>query len=408
MERLVGWTATLGIAVLVSAPAEVGAAGFSTSTQSATSTAMGGVGAANPYEGNASFYNPALMSEHDGFNAYAGPTFIVPSTSFEPLEGSQISTERSFFPPPNGHLSYTIDDNWSVGIGATFPYGLGIEWEDEWVGRESVQEQSLTTFNINPNVAYSIPNTGLTVAAGGQVVFSDLELRRRVILRDDTEIQTKLGGDGQGFGGTAGLFYRINESFTVGLNYRSAVKVDYDGRAHFENEKGTPFEQQFPDGNVETSITLPHSLALGVGWQIERLYLELDVDFRTWQQYDTVVVDFEKNLPQDEQRIVNNWENAGAVRLGGQYEVIDDLMLRFGGAFDQTPIPDETVAASLPGNDRLIASFGGGYTFSNGFRIDGAYQLVSTIPRDIRNDVAPDGEYQTTAHIVSFNVGYGY
>jgi len=235
---------------------------------------------------------------------------------------------------------------------------------------------------------------------------SSIELERAVVLRDDTEIQTSLGGNGIGFGGLAAVVYRPTENITIGANYRSSVKVDYEGRAHFEGQEGTPFEGQFVDGNVNTDLTLPNIVSLGFGWQINRLFLELDLNYTAWRSYDEIVIDFEENRPSDTSTIANNWNDAGAIRFGAEYEVIDKLPVRLGLAYDMTPIPDETVSASLPGNDRAVASVGVGYTFDFGLRLDGAYQLVSAMQRTIENDVAPNGDYKTTAHIVGLNVGY--
>ena len=70
-----------------------------------------------------------------------------------------------------------------------------------------------------------------------------------------------------------------------------------------------------------------------------------------------------------------------------------------------TPIPDETVSPSLPGNNRAVFSVGTGYTVA-GFRGDIAYMLVAT-SRDIDNG-NQDGTYKTTANIIGINVGYGF
>ncbi|MFB6351499.1 MAG: OmpP1/FadL family transporter, partial [Bradymonadaceae bacterium] len=95
--------------------------------------------------------------------------------------------------------------------------------------------------------------------------------------------------------------------------------------------------------------------------------------------------------------------------FGAQYMVLDQLPVRLGLAYDMTPIPDNFISASLPGNDRLVASLGGGYTFDNGIRFDLAYQLVSALEREVTDSLnAPPGKYQTTAHLVGLSVGYGY
>ena len=121
MRRLVRrMTLVAAVALLVGAPATGFAAGFQNYAQSATATAMGGVGVANPNEPNASFMNPALMSQHDDFNIYLGDTLIIPNTTYKPLGGAdeEVSTESTIFPPPNGHVGYGVTDDLSVGIGA--------------------------------------------------------------------------------------------------------------------------------------------------------------------------------------------------------------------------------------------------------------------------------------------------
>lgn len=409
MKRLAQWTALLIVLGVLAVPTDGEAAGFANTAQSATSTGMGGVGIANPNEGNATFYNPALMGLQDGFRIYVGPTLIIPNTTYEAFDSSvESATETTIFPPPNLHAHYSITDNLAVGVGATFPFGLGVTWPDDWVGREDIIHQSLQTLDVTPAVSYTIPSINLTIAGGAQFAFSSLELERNVILRSDTEVETKLAGDGHGYGGIAGIVFQPTENITIGANYRSAVKLNYDGRAHFDGEKGTPFEQQFVDGEVTTDLTVPHFIGVGFGWQLKRLFLELDLNYHTWSTYDEVVIDFKEDKPDDTTTIVNDWSDAGAIRFGASYEVIDQLPVRLGLGYDRTPIPDDTVNASLPGNHRAIASLGVGYTFDFGLRLDGAYELVAALEREIENDRAPNGRYQTTAHLVGINVGYGY
>lgn len=407
MESVRRIAATLMVALGCVVPGVASAAGFSNTIQSATSSAMGGVGAANPDEPNASYYNPALMSQQKGLQVYIGPTLIMPGSSFEAPDGTTTETSRNIFPPPNLHLAYSLDSGLSFGLGLTSPYGLGIEWPDDWRGREAIQSQQLQTFDLNPSISYEIPDTGLTIAAGGQAVYSTVELRRRIILRDDTEIQSRLGGDGLGFGATGGLFFQPNEQLSFGLNYRSAVNVNYSGDVHFEGEEGTPFEQEFVDGEVETAVTLPHLIAAGVGYRLNKWFFEFDAQYTTWSTYDETVIDFQRDRPSDESVINNDWHDSIALRAGTEYQVTPSIPLRLGVALDRTPIPDDTLSPSLPGNHRLVGSLGTGYKWNN-FRADIGYHLVNALPREVDNDVAPAGEYKTTAHLLSINLGYGF
>lgn len=406
----------LGALLLV--PQGAFAAGFANTAQSATSTGLGGVGAANADEPNSSYYNPAAMTARDKLNVYVGDTMIAPTVTYDgPGDEFDTQTEAAILPPPNFHLAVPFGDM-AAGVGVVFPYGLTIAWPDTWAGRGIIRRQKLTTVDINPNVAYNIKSIGLSIAAGVQFVPASVELENTTILRDDKEVNAHIGGNGIGYGGTAAVFYQPIKALTFGVNYRSAVKVDFDGRAHFDGEEGTPFEGTFVDQAGTTSITMPHAVVAGVGYDLGKLFLEFDAGYTAWSSYDKVELNFERPCVQGDQgcepgvdtnppttTINSNWNDSTTFRLGVQYHITEAFPVRIGAAYDLTPIPAETVSPSLPGNNRAVFSVGTGYTIA-GFRGDLAYMLVTT-QRDIENG-NQNGTYNTTAHLLGVNVGYGF
>lgn len=406
----------LGSLLLV--PQGAFAAGFANTAQSATSTGLGGVGAANPDEPNSSFYNPAAMTARDKFNVYVGPTLIMPSVTYDgPGDGVDNETVPAVLPPPNFHLAVPFGDM-AAGVGVVFPYGLTIEWPDDWAGRNIIRRQSLTTVDINPNFAYAVRSLGLSFAAGVQVVLASVELERTTILRDDTEVDAHIGGNGTGFGATASVLYQPIDALTLGVNYRSGFKVDFDGRAHFDGEEGTPFEGTFVDQDGGTSITMPHYVVAGIGYRLGDLFLEFDFGYTAWSSYEQIALNFSRPCEEGDQgctpgqdtnpptAVINAaWEDSPTFRLGVEYEVLENLPIRVGAAYDMSPVPAETVAPSLPDNHRAVLSIGTGYTIA-GFRGDVAYMFVRT-QRDIENG-NQDGTYNTTANLIGINVGYGF
>lgn len=406
----------LGSLLLV--PQGAFAAGFANTAQSATSTGLGGVGVANPDEPNTSFYNPAAMTARETFNVYAGPTLIMPTITYDgPGEADDNETVAAILPPPNFHLAVPFGDM-AAGVGVVFPYGLTIQWPDDWAGRNIIRRQKLTTVDINPNFAYAFRSLGLSFAAGVQVVLASVELERTTILRDDTEVDAHIGGNGTGFGATAGVFYQPIDELTLGVNYRSGFKVNFDGRAHFEGEEGTPFEGTFVDQDGGTSITMPHYVTAGIGYSLGELFLEFDFGYTAWSSYDQIALEFSRECQQGDQGctpgqdtnpptavIDARWEDSPTFRLGVEYDVMENLPIRVGAAYDMSPVPASTVAPSLPDNHRAVLSIGTGYTIA-GFRGDIAYMLVKT-QREIDNG-NQDGTYNTTASLIAINVGYGF
>lgn len=391
------------------------AAGFANTAQSATATGMAGVATANPDEPNSNFYNPAAMAFRDRINFYVGPTLIAPSVDYTSPDGQiQDQTERAYFPPPNLHVGVPFGEGFALGLGVTLPWGLAVDWPDDWVGRENFLGQSLQTLNINPNLAYKLPGVDLSLAAGVQVMRAALVQRRAFVPREDADMAVELGGTGMGVGATFGAMYRPTNAITLGLNYRSAVSVAFDGNVHFRGVEGTPFEQALIDQPINTSVTLPHTLNVGLGWQVvEPLFVGFDFYYMSWSTYDRIEINYEVQSPDGAPGeagpptvIEANWSDAIALRLGFEYEVLTALKLRTGVAYDLTPVPDETVGPSLPDNDRFIVAIGAGYTW-NSIRADIGYNRIFVAERVIENG-SVDGTYQMSAHLLGVNIGYGF
>jgi long-chain fatty acid transport protein len=404
--------ATMALAV----PQTVFGAGFQETTQSGTAVGMVNAGVANPDEPNSSYYNPAAMSYRDGLQTYVGASLIYPTIEYSPFPGENGDTTtdnvKTVHPLPNFHLGYAITDDLSAGVGLTAPYGLAVDWPSNWRGREVNEFVEIATVNLNPNLSYKIGDTGLSVAGGASIVYSWVELERDVGLGEDQFVQSQLGGDGWGFGGVAALMYRPTENLTLGAQYRSRFNVEYtDAKVHFEGEENTPFYSTFRDNPGSAEITFPDAINAGIGYQWNDFFLQFEAGYTVWDTFD--VINVEIDTGGDEQALSNfeleqNWENAWAFRLGGQYDVTPQIPVRLGVAYDRTPVPDETVNATLPDNHRIAGSVGAGYKFSQDWRIDGAYELVDVMEREIRNDVGPRGAYNSAGHILSINVGYGY
>ena len=404
------------------------AAGFQNMSHSGTANAMGSMGTANPDEPNASFYNPATVAMQENFKIYVGATFLIPKTSWVPLNGDQdrkVETEDRFFPPPNVHLGLPIDlgaaGRLGLGFGLNYPYGLGITWPDGWEGQASIISQDLQTLNFHPNLSYKLPNIDLSFGGGVQIYYTTVELQRDIVLRDDTAIRTQIGGDGVGVSATGALMYRPIKQLALGLSYRGGTEVDIEGRAHFAGEENTPFESSFVDQAGDTAIPYPHTFTLGVGAPLERLFLGLDVGYTTWSDYDRIDVEFSEPCrpgsatctPTADRSdppttsIVSAWEDSVFFRFGAEYELREDFKVRVGAAYDLTPVPDATLSPSLPGNDRAVVSGGLGYTVA-GVRADASYQLVRAVERVADKTTNLRGIYNTSAHVIGLNLGYGY
>ena len=62
-----------------------------------------------------------------------------------------------------------------LGIALTSPWGLGVEYDDDWFGRYDLIETRLTTVNLSPALAYRITEW-LSIGGGLNIEYADAKL----------------------------------------------------------------------------------------------------------------------------------------------------------------------------------------------------------------------------------------
>src|SRR5580765_386183 len=179
------WAFALPVALAL--PAQALAAGYGIYEQGAAVLGMAGAGTASVSDASALFYNPAALTRLEGTQQlYAGGTLLTPVTSFAgaaPFPGFGITEEmeRQFFPLPALYYARVLGRRWAAGLGLNAPFGLGVEWKnpDQFTGRYIVTKADLDGVNLGLSAAYEI-SPMLSVAAGGDVIFSKVKLDRRL------------------------------------------------------------------------------------------------------------------------------------------------------------------------------------------------------------------------------------
>jgi long-chain fatty acid transport protein len=132
-------------------------------------------GAAQAEDASTIFFNPAGIALLDQGEFQLGGQFIIPQATFTnqgsrynlpstPLNGQPISGGNGGDGGvdhllPNIYLSQPVFrgsqyGDLSVGVGLTVPFGLETDYSPGWVGRYVALRTKLTTFDIQPTVAY--------------------------------------------------------------------------------------------------------------------------------------------------------------------------------------------------------------------------------------------------------------
>ena len=370
------------------------ASGFRLPEVSIAGTALSGAAVANPDLPGALPYNPAVMSFQKEGQLVAGAVIVQPDISVTPDFGTAASSQGDdSILVPNIFATKHINNDWSWGVGVNAPFGLETKWKDEtfaaFAGATDSFEpehSKLKMLNINPNVAYQL-NANTSIAFG-------IDNYHVLKLIFNTQA-LNINGSGDDYGWNLGLLHAQN-NWSLGLSYRSSVKVTIDGTVDATGVGSTK-------SDAEAKIEFPSLLQIGGRYKVDdKLAVELDIEKTGWSSFDTVKINHSSPGIPNPVNGDSNWKNAIAYRLGATYELSPVSQLRAGYAYDKTPSNDEFFSARLPGNDRQTLSFGLAHELAN-WNIELAYMYVKADDRKIAVAGAFDGTYELTAHL--FGVG---
>lgn len=398
------------------------AGGFSIYEQGARAMGRASAFVASPDDPSAMFYNPAGLALLEGTQIYVGATVIIPSGDFTgsgTLAGVTEKQVAQTFLPPNVYISHRINEKFVVGLGISTPFGLGTKWKDPatFTGRHLAHETLIEGIGISPTVAFTV-NEKLSIGVGVELRVSKLILKRYSFydatafglgLLDvaKAEIETDMA-NAMGF--NIGALFQATDQISIGLAYRSAVTIDYEGTATITQIiTGVPLidgavAATVGDHKITTAIDYPSVATVGVAYKLtDQLLVEADVQMWGWSVFEELVVE---GLPTGTETIEEDYENSMTVRVGAEYWKTEDLALRAGFIYDVTPVPAKSISPLLPDASRTGFTFGIGKRFGS-MTIDAAfmYLMFEDADTDGKHSVY-NGVYKNSGLLFGFNVGY--
>ena len=376
------------------------------------------------------YNNPAAMRSLDGQHLSA-LLHVIPADIHFDDDGSTVSGESSeqvdkIHLIPSLYYVNTLDDGLSFGLGIYSPFGLGVEYDDNWVGRYHSTSSTLRTINISPAIALSASDK-LNIGVGVDFQYATAELKKAVdfgticyalaapatcagqgLFPEQNDGNNTLTGSSWATGYSLGLTYDLSATTRLGMSYHSSTRHDFNGDSEFD---GVPaaFTGTFSDSSANLTLTFPESLSLGIRHSISpRLDVMADFTRTRWSRYDQLVVEFDNGLPTAVEE--NGWHDSNRYSLGMNYLWQEGWLVRAGISYDQTPIPDaEHRSPRVPDSDKLSLGLGSRVALND--RLDLDLAVFHTLPAkaDINNTDSTghtlEGSYevQTTYLSVQMN-----
>ncbi|MFP9114131.1 OmpP1/FadL family transporter [Flavobacterium sp. RHBU_3] len=341
------------------------AGGYRISLQGQKQLAMGHTGVAVVNSAETLFFNPAGASFlKDRFNFSVGGNLLFARTKFQNDTYNWKASTENMGTPLEFYASYRVTDWLTAGVAVYTPYGSSVEWDRDWQGANLVNNIDLEAVYVQPIISIKV-NDYFSVGGGpiyvnGGVTF-DRNLSRSLTDEEGNPSDVNLEAKNvTAWGWSAGFMFNPHKSVRLGVNYRSHITMEArNGDATF-NQVPAFAQGTYYDTKFNADLPLPAELTAGLSVQAtDKLLLAFDYNRAYWNVYKALTVDFANGIPTS----VNprNYKDASTFRLGAQYKAIQQLTVRAGWYYDESPVQKGYFAPETPRNDSM--GFTGGFTY---------------------------------------------
>lgn len=408
------------------------ASGFQLMEQNASGLGNAYAGQAAAAE-NAStiFFNPAGMTRLPGIQASGALNIIRPKSEFTntgsaaptPLNplGSNGGDAGDWAFIPNTYFSWQLSPRWWVGLGVTVPFGLKTEYDTGWIGRFQGQLAEVKTIDVNPSVAFKLSDA-VSLGGGISIQKAQVKFQRSTLLGAPfpagSEGRINLKIDDASWGWNVGALFNLGQATRIGVTYRSAIEHDLEGPLTLIGGVATLVAAP----NTRLTAKLPDTVSWGIAHRINPQW-ELLGDV-TWTRWSTI-----KALPllaaspsaigatgATLDTFNFQFKDTYRIGVGANWNWRSDLTMKFGVAFDKSPVTDTFRTVTLPDEDRVWLAVGAKYRMSKQATLDVGFAHLFVNDPSIamrRNTEAPPrgnvvGQYESNVNIISAQFTYSF
>jgi long-chain fatty acid transport protein len=342
--------------------------------------------------------NSSLNALPEG--AFAYPLKSVPITfGLSVAPQAALLANWNYVDPPGGlggNISYGDQEEKSEII--LLRSALGVAWQI--TPQISVGASAGLLYNQNDLVApYIFQNLQPASAAAYNGAKTLLNLHT-----------SGFGGDG-----TVGALFRATTNLQFGVFYQSESIINTSG-----NATGNPYAQfggaSLPfHYDAEVKNKFPQNASVGVSWRfLSQFRASAQVDWIDWADaFDTLHIGMNNGNNSTVNSVLGtssfrdnfplNWSSEFVYRIGLEYDVTENLALRIGYCYGQSPVPDSTLTPMTAAITENTITAGVGYHWSR-YKIEIAYQYYLPATQNVGQSGLLSGEYSNSSTTVSAHV----
>lgn len=382
------------------------------------------------------YSNPAALTRLQGAHFAGGVSFVAASSRYsdaqafsangQPVAGRSDGNNKLRSVIPFVFYSNHLNERLSYGLGLYVPFGIGAEYDDDFVGRYFATETGVQVVSAQISLGYQL-TTNWSVGAGVSLnrvsgVLSKYKDHSGLCELGEAATNALFGapvyndaychshyevkGDDLAPGFSLGLHGEPWQGTRLALMYQSAIRFTLTGDSVISNTpitganvQGHPgylvIAPQLPAIDVSTGklaampqlteasqldLTTPASVAFSLDQQLtELLSLQFSLAWTEWSRFQSIDIisadqspslSLSTELPQNLNAagyigyIPQKWQNSWSAAVGFSFQAQPNLLLKTGLAFDQNPIRPERKTARIPTDDRTWLTLGANWRFS--------------------------------------------
>ena len=397
---------------------QAAASGFQLREQSVKNLGKANAGSIVGKDASNVSLNPAAMTNLDQATVQADVTVIDLTAEFSgggnvlgspaaPLGGGNggdpgdptVVPNMSIVIPMKGAL-----EGLTLGASVGAPFGLATEYEHGWVGRYRALTSDVKAVDLTLSAAIQ-PTESLSVGIGLIYERAEATLSKAIDFGTAVCAQAapnpattcfnpawplyglyrpqsadglfEVQGASTSIGYVAGLQFRPNARFALGMSHRSEIKHDLKGSLDFQNVPAIlANDARFKDGDGGARLVTPSITTVSASYGVtDSLRLMADYQKTDWSSLRNVTI------KRDNGAVVGmepfDWTDTDFYSIGAEFDLGEGITLRAGVGKDESPTNDTHRTPRLPDNDRMLYSIGATWNVSPALSVDAAYQRIT-------------------------------
>jgi long-chain fatty acid transport protein len=354
------------------------------------------------------FTNPAGMTRLDKSELIVGVQPLYLHADFSPDSNTTTSGsdgDASTWLPAGGlYYVHNLMPKLKIGVSAAGYFGLGLEYENDWVGRYYVQEIKLQALGIQPALAYQVADW-LSLGAGVVALYGVLEEKAAVNNIDPNQPDGKLEikDSDIAYQVNLGVLVEPRQGTRFGLTYLSEGDLEFKDQPDFSNlGPGLEAILRANDADIKVEFTMPQALMLSAFHELTvRWALMGNLGWQQWSEFGKVGVAVTSDDPSS-LTLDRNYKDTWHVAVGAQYRVADPWLLTAGVAYDSSMVDDEDRTPDLPLGEAWRFGLGARYDRSKNLALGVGYTFLWSGDLDMDVNRGPlagrvSGTYENTS-----------